>query len=189
MWSAVVYSLPSHKEFRFLLPALQLAMPYAGVALESLAQCSRPEWSTTHSISGGQPQPVVSETHAAPASEASSATVCPLLVLKVAVIGGSSPAPATAATETAGVVSRSHPRQLLRQDTATATGTTSAVHGRVIDATPNVCDMSGRPQRWRFWRMGYIAALAAVAAQLPAALYFGLRHQRCACVRLISHKL
>jgi len=26
------YSLPSHKEFRFLLPALQLAMPYCGAA-------------------------------------------------------------------------------------------------------------------------------------------------------------
>lgn len=32
-WQCAVYSLPAHKEFRFLLPALQLAMPLAGVAM------------------------------------------------------------------------------------------------------------------------------------------------------------
>ncbi len=32
-----MYSLPAHKEFRFLLPALCLLMPYCGVALEDLA--------------------------------------------------------------------------------------------------------------------------------------------------------
>ncbi len=31
MWSLMVYSLPQHKEFRFLLPALQLVMPYCGL--------------------------------------------------------------------------------------------------------------------------------------------------------------
>lgn len=30
-WSVAVYSLPAHKEFRFLLPALQLFMPYCGL--------------------------------------------------------------------------------------------------------------------------------------------------------------
>lgn len=37
LWSLVMYSLPAHKEFRFLLPALALMMPYCGVALEDLA--------------------------------------------------------------------------------------------------------------------------------------------------------
>ncbi len=32
-----MYSLPAHKEFRFLLPALCLLMPYCGVSLEDLA--------------------------------------------------------------------------------------------------------------------------------------------------------
>lgn len=31
--SLAAYSLPAHKEFRFLLPALQLVMPYCGVAV------------------------------------------------------------------------------------------------------------------------------------------------------------
>jgi hypothetical protein len=34
--SLAIYSLPAHKEFRFLLPALQLAMPYCGPALDWL---------------------------------------------------------------------------------------------------------------------------------------------------------
>lgn len=33
-----MYSLPAHKEFRFLLPALLLLMPYCGVALHDLNQ-------------------------------------------------------------------------------------------------------------------------------------------------------
>ncbi|DBA83269.1 TPA: hypothetical protein ACH3X2_006772 [Trebouxia sp. C0005] len=37
LWSLLMYSLPAHKEFRFLLPALCLLMPYCGVALEGLA--------------------------------------------------------------------------------------------------------------------------------------------------------
>ena len=37
LWSLLMYSLPAHKEFRFLLPALALLMPYCGVALEDLA--------------------------------------------------------------------------------------------------------------------------------------------------------
>jgi phosphatidylinositol glycan class B len=35
-WSLATYSLPAHKEFRFLLPALQLLMPYCGLALARL---------------------------------------------------------------------------------------------------------------------------------------------------------
>lgn len=35
-WSLAAYSLPAHKEFRFLLPALQLLMPYCGLAAASL---------------------------------------------------------------------------------------------------------------------------------------------------------
>ena len=35
-WSLVTYSLPAHKEFRFLLPALQLLMPYCGLAAARL---------------------------------------------------------------------------------------------------------------------------------------------------------
>jgi phosphatidylinositol glycan class B len=34
----VAYSLPAHKEFRFLLPALQLAMPYCGVGAAYLIE-------------------------------------------------------------------------------------------------------------------------------------------------------
>ncbi|KAL4535557.1 hypothetical protein Ndes2437A_g06266 [Nannochloris sp. 'desiccata'] len=34
----LAYSLPAHKEFRFLLPALQLAMPYCGLAAASLIE-------------------------------------------------------------------------------------------------------------------------------------------------------
>ena len=37
-WSLLLNSLPAHKEFRFLLPALQLLMPYAGAALAQLAE-------------------------------------------------------------------------------------------------------------------------------------------------------
>lgn len=37
LWSLLMYSLPAHKEFRFLLPALLLLMPYCGVALHDLA--------------------------------------------------------------------------------------------------------------------------------------------------------
>ncbi len=37
LWSLLMYSLPAHKEFRFLLPALALLMPYCGIALEDLA--------------------------------------------------------------------------------------------------------------------------------------------------------
>lgn len=33
-----VYSLPAHKEFRFLLPALQLAMPYCGLGAAWLVE-------------------------------------------------------------------------------------------------------------------------------------------------------
>ena len=33
----MIYSLPAHKEFRFLLPALLLLMPYCGIALDDLA--------------------------------------------------------------------------------------------------------------------------------------------------------
>lgn len=33
-----MYSLPAHKEFRFLLPALLLLMPYCGTALHDLHQ-------------------------------------------------------------------------------------------------------------------------------------------------------
>eukprot|EP00884_Botryococcus_braunii_P008626 jgi/Botrbrau1/17765/Bobra.0127s0022.1 len=33
VWYLALHSLPSHKEFRFLLPALPLLMPYAGLAL------------------------------------------------------------------------------------------------------------------------------------------------------------
>ena len=40
--SLAVYSLPAHKEFRFLLPALQLAMPYCGIALDWLWQQGLP---------------------------------------------------------------------------------------------------------------------------------------------------
>ena len=35
-WSLLGYSLPAHKEFRFLLPALQLLMPYCGLAAARL---------------------------------------------------------------------------------------------------------------------------------------------------------
>ena len=35
-WSLATYSLPAHKEFRFLLPALQLLMPYCGWAAARL---------------------------------------------------------------------------------------------------------------------------------------------------------
>jgi phosphatidylinositol glycan class B len=35
-WSVGVYSLPAHKEFRFLLPALQLFMPYCGLGAAHL---------------------------------------------------------------------------------------------------------------------------------------------------------
>jgi phosphatidylinositol glycan class B len=34
----VAYSLPAHKEFRFLLPALQLAMPYCGLGAAYLVE-------------------------------------------------------------------------------------------------------------------------------------------------------
>ena len=37
LWSLLIHSLPAHKEFRFLLPALCLMMPYCGKALEDLA--------------------------------------------------------------------------------------------------------------------------------------------------------
>lgn len=36
LWQLVVYSAPAHKEFRFLLPALQLLAPCAGLALSRL---------------------------------------------------------------------------------------------------------------------------------------------------------
>ena len=35
-WSLASYSLPAHKEFRFLLPAMQLLMPYCGAAAAAL---------------------------------------------------------------------------------------------------------------------------------------------------------
>ena len=37
LWNLLTYSLPAHKEFRFLLPALCMLMPYCGKALEDLA--------------------------------------------------------------------------------------------------------------------------------------------------------
>ena len=37
-WSLLLNSLPAHKEFRFLLPALQLLMPYAGAAVARLVE-------------------------------------------------------------------------------------------------------------------------------------------------------
>ena len=36
-WSLLSYSLPAPKEFRFLLPALNLLMPYCGAALADYA--------------------------------------------------------------------------------------------------------------------------------------------------------
>jgi len=38
--SMTVYSLPAHKEFRFLLPAMELMMPYCGVAISNLLYSS-----------------------------------------------------------------------------------------------------------------------------------------------------
>ena len=38
--SMTVYSLPAHKEFRFLLPAMELMMPYCGVAISHLLYSS-----------------------------------------------------------------------------------------------------------------------------------------------------
>ena len=36
MWTLLTNSLPAHKEFRFLLPALQLFMPFCGLSVASL---------------------------------------------------------------------------------------------------------------------------------------------------------
>lgn len=36
-WSVLVTSLPAHKEFRFLLPALQLLMPLVGAGMHRIA--------------------------------------------------------------------------------------------------------------------------------------------------------
>lgn len=36
-WSVLATSLPAHKEFRFLLPALQLLMPLAGAGTHRIA--------------------------------------------------------------------------------------------------------------------------------------------------------
>ena len=55
LWSLLIYSLPAHKEFRFLLPALLLLMPYCGVALDDLAsrwkQHSAAENTQLHQVS------------------------------------------------------------------------------------------------------------------------------------------
>ncbi|GAB4815394.1 hypothetical protein N2152v2_002440 [Parachlorella kessleri] len=55
--SLAVYSLPAHKEFRFLLPALQLAMPYSGVALLWLWHQGQPQGRSLNSGGNGEGAP------------------------------------------------------------------------------------------------------------------------------------
>lgn len=127
VWSAVNYSAAPHKEFRFLLPALQLMAPHCGAALAHLA--SRP--------AGPAPQPGTDMV------QSGSSTAQP----------GTNPRqPGTAVTRRRG------PR---RQCSTSA-----------VDA--------GRARQQQSSGVGKLlaAALACVALQLPAALYFSLRHQR-----------
>lgn len=111
LWSATTYSAAPHKEFRFLLPALQLMVPHCGVALAHLASCSGPsDGARAHAPAG-------------------IASVNPR---------GGSPVSSKAA----------------------------AASGRTLH-------QSGVMRAWR------VGAVACVVIQIPAALYFGLLHQRC----------
>ena len=49
-WSLATYSLPAHKEFRFLLPALQLLMPHCGLAAQRLLSGSPPLLPALHGL-------------------------------------------------------------------------------------------------------------------------------------------
>lgn len=53
-WSLATYSLPAHKEFRFLLPALQLLMPYCGLAAARLWGCSAVQGPSDRRAAGGR---------------------------------------------------------------------------------------------------------------------------------------
>lgn len=41
VWSLIIQSIPAHKEFRFLLPALQLAMPLVGCGMAGIVETAR----------------------------------------------------------------------------------------------------------------------------------------------------
>lgn len=172
-WSAVTYSLQSHKEFRFLLPALQLAMPFAGVALEYLrretASYTAP---LVHCMPDGRasaaaPAEAKSSYAASEDDQAVGASVEDATESKVALYTSNDPL----------LVAR-HQQQVLRyrqQTPATSSQQgclrldAESIKSRGIDAA------SKRPQ---LRSVMYRAGIAAVALQIPAALYFGMRHQR-----------
>lgn len=172
----MTYSLPAHKEFRFLLPALQLAMPLGGVALEHLRRNSSLCAKHSHRLS--------SDGVAAEASDA--ATVGRLFAAAAntqqaenASAENEEPPAVVFPSASATLSVRPHlpqsPRHRRRSSEALLQRKRPATEETGVDARKGATD----PKQRRQFPALYWAGVTSVVLQIPEALYFGLRHQRC----------
>ena len=187
-WSLLLNSLPAHKEFRFLLPALQLLIPYAGAAIAQLLQALR---ESMHDRDTGRTAPSATAANNA-------------LLGEDAVNGGGSADTlhgrghrATSAHGdnhiAGGKVVCSMPKQQpnawsvllpspVRRRAARSSGA-AASQGAMAQADyvprrqPGRMEQRGRRRRLMLALAGVVLCLSA---QLTAAAYFCLVHQRCA---------
>ncbi len=186
--------VPAHKEFRFLLPALQLLMPYAGAAVAQLVDALRAsmqgcESQQTAACAGAADEASLSKGHASGGAvadelragmpradsaegddhDAAGKVACSIL----------SQQPTAGSNMLPGPVRRSAARS--REEAAAAD-----------DAVARLVDLRRQPERrkrrGRRWRLILAAAaiVLCLGAQLLAAIYFCLVHQRCGMQNLVS---
>lgn len=188
LWSAVTYSLPPHKEFRFLLPALQLAMPFGGVALEYLrgdsVQCATRSHRLPSSGAAAETndEATVSRTSAVAADDQQAHVIGP--------DNEEAPAAACPAASTMSSSAPPHLQQSLRHwsqpSEAMLQQKCPPNEGKGSNSGKSASDSK---QSQRFPAL-YRTGVVSVVLQIPAALYFGLRHQRCITARaLLSQSL
>ena len=182
-WSLLLNSLPAHKEFRFLLPALQLLMPYAGAAVAQLVEALR---TSMHDHNSQRTAPsaraadeaLLSEGHVhgdgaadtlhasgqgATSGDGDDHTAAGKVLRRVQPIAGSTMLPGSARQRTA------------RSSGAAASQDAVAQNGAVLQRQPDRRTQRGRRRRL----MLAAAAVLCLGAQLLAAAYFCLMHQRC----------
>ena len=174
-WSLLLNSVPAHKEFRFLLPALQLLMPYAGAALALLAETlgqRRPSESLASGTAQRRDSVAADAKLLSPAPGASGADAVDI----------SAAADDIDAAYTTQANSRTGRTVSLRSNVKQRAAHAKGVDG--VDSTSTQPESSAADQwRRRGRRRTLLSAAAAAAAlcllaQLPAAAYFCLVHQR-----------
>jgi len=201
-WSLLLNSLPAHKEFRFLLPALQLLMPYAGAAVAQLVHALRANM-----------QGCDSKRTAARARSAEEASLSKGHLSGRAVADGlhaSEPGAASAEGDDRGAAGKVVCSMLLQLPTAGSSmlpgpvrrpaarspegsaAAVAAVTERATAAVARSADLRRQPDRreWRTrqWRLMLAAAavVLCLGAQLPVAAYFCLVHQRYGMQNFVS---